>query len=78
MVEEAVMGRWARWLATEPVRTRLYAVGLAVLGLSVGYGLLAETLAPLWVGLLAAMLGIPAVESARDRVTPWPGGEQDG
>ena len=63
------MGRLAGWLAREPVRVWLYGVGTAVLLLLVAYGVIEDTMAPLWAGLLAAIL-VPAVEAARARVTP--------
>jgi len=54
----------------EPVRTYLYPVLLAVVGVLVGYGVLEQTQAALWIALGAALLGVPAVEKARSRVSP--------
>lgn len=46
------------WLNDERHRVYLYDVGLAVVALLVGYGILAEEHAVLWVGLLAPLLGV--------------------
>ena len=59
-----------RLLAREPVRVYLYGLGAAVLLLLVAYGIVEDSKAPLWLGLLVALLGIPGVEAARARVTP--------
>ncbi len=44
------------WL-TPVARTWLYGVVLAVIALLGGYGLITDTIAPLWVALAAALLG---------------------
>ena len=44
------------WL-TPAVRIWLYGVVLAVIALLGGYGLITDTIAPLWVALAAALLG---------------------
>lgn len=44
------------WL-TPVVRTWLYGVVLAVIALLGGYGLITDSVAPLWVALAAALLG---------------------
>lgn len=59
-----------RWKDTEPVRLYLYSVGLAVVGLLVFRGVIAADEALLWAALLAAVLGVPAVELARSKVSP--------
>lgn len=59
-----------RLLAREPVRVYLYGIGVTVLLLLVAYGLVEDTKAPLWLGLLGALLYVPGVEAARARVTP--------
>lgn len=64
--------RIRRVAASEPVRLYLYGVGLAVIGLLAGYGLIEGAEITLWAALLVALLGVPAVESARARVTPSP------
>lgn len=44
------------WL-TPVARTWLYGVVLAVIALLGGYGLITDSIAPLWVALAAALLG---------------------
>ena len=64
------MGRLSQLLVREPVRVYLYGVGVAGLLLLVAYGLVEDSKAPLWLGLLGAVLYVPGVELARARVTP--------
>ena len=64
-------------LAREPVRVWLYSVGVAILLLLVAYGLVEDTKAPLWLGLLGAVLYVPGVEAARARVSPVQTGPGD-
>ena len=45
--------RLAKWL-TPTVRAWAYSVVIAIIG---GYGVITDTLAPLWVALAAALLG---------------------
>lgn len=47
-----------RWLATERGRAYLYRVLLAVLLLLVAYDVVAADDVPLWVGMVAALLGV--------------------
>jgi hypothetical protein len=56
-------------VAREPVRTYLYAVGVACLLVLNGYGIVADERTALWGNLLAVVF-VPAVEAARARVTP--------
>ena len=64
------MSRLVAALRREPVRAYLY--GLAVPGeaLAVSYGLVNDSNGALWLGLAAALLLVPGVEAARQRVTP--------
>lgn len=55
---------------SEPVRAYLYPLLLAVVGVLVGYGVLEQQQGSLWIALGAALLGVPAVEKARSKVTP--------
>lgn len=71
------MGHLAGVLAREPVRVWLYSVGVAILLLLVAYGLVEDTKAPLWLGLLGAVLYVPGVEAARARVSPIQPGPPD-
>lgn len=57
-------------LASEPVRLYLYTVGVAVEGVLVARGVITGNDAPLYVGLLVAVLGLPATELARAKVIP--------
>lgn len=54
----------------EPVRAYLYGLLAPVVAVLVGYGFLDNESAPLWIALATAVLGVPAVELARRRVTP--------
>jgi hypothetical protein len=64
------MGKIASKLASEPVRLYLYAVGTAVEGVLVARGVITGNDAPLYVGVLVAVLGLPATELARSKVIP--------
>lgn len=55
-------------------RTWLYGVALAVIALLVGYQVLGEEQAPLWVALVTALLAL-APATALGHITP--DGEQD-
>lgn len=57
-------------MVSEPVRTALYPVLVAIIGLLVAYGVLDEQGASLWLALAVAILGVSGVEVARSRVTP--------
>lgn len=65
------------WL-TPVVRTWLYGVVLAVLALLGGYGLITDTIAPLWVALAAALLGQGTAMAHTPKTgTPPTGGVSD-
>lgn len=64
------MGKITKSLRSNPVRSYLYTVGLAVEAVLVGRGVITGNDAPLYVGLLTAVLGIPAVELTRAKVIP--------
>jgi len=59
-----------RWKDTEPVRLYLYTVLIAGIALLVSRGVVAADEALLWAALGAAVLGVPAVELARSKVSP--------
>lgn len=59
-------------LSQEPVRVYLGGVLAALVLLLVGYGILDETQGALWGGLGTALVGFPAVELTRSKVTPVP------
>lgn len=58
-------GWWGRLGEAEPIRRALWPVAIAVVTLLVGYGVLTEHLAALWLGLAAAVLIPGAAEVAR-------------
>lgn len=58
-------GPLARWRELSPVRTALYPVALAVVALLVGYGVVAEARAGLWIALVTAVLMPAGIEVAR-------------
>ncbi|MEU7766918.1 hypothetical protein AB0B25_17550 [Nocardia sp. NPDC049190] len=61
-------------LRSEPVRTLLYPVLAALIGYQVTKGIISSDLSDFILAVLAAALGLPAVESARGRVSPAPPG----
>lgn len=54
----------------EPVRKYLYALLLPLVGVLVYYGIVDNESAPLWIALATGVLGVPAVEVARSKVSP--------
>jgi hypothetical protein len=64
-------------LHSEPVRALLYPLLVALIGYGVTKGIVSSDTSSFILAVLAAMLGLPAVESARRRVSPTPpaGGE---
>lgn len=63
------------WNRYEPVRSYLYTLLAPVVALLVFYGVVSDAAAPLWIGVLTAVLGVPAVEVARKKVTVLPPGK---
>lgn len=55
---------------TEPVRTYLYSLLVPVLAVLVYYGVVESAATAMWIAVGTAVLGIPAVEVARGKVTP--------
>lgn len=64
------MTRVAAALRREPVRAYLYGLALPGEALAVSYGLVNHTQGALWLGLAAAVLLVPGVETVRAKVTP--------
>lgn len=54
----------------EPVRKYLYSLLVPVVAVLIYFGIVDNESAPLWIGLVTALLGVPAVEVARSKVTP--------
>lgn len=71
----ATPGWWEHLGDTEPVRRALWPVAVAVVALLVGYGVLTEHLAALWIGVAAAVLIPGAAEVARSAA--WAPGSVD-
>ncbi|MEU7628761.1 hypothetical protein AB0C34_02080 [Nocardia sp. NPDC049220] len=61
-------------LRSEPVRALLYPVLAALVGYQVTKGVVSSDLSDFILAVLAAALGLPAVETARGRVIPVPPG----
>lgn len=61
------------WL-TPTVRTWLYGIILAVIALLGGYGVVTDTIAPLWVALAAALLGQGTAMAHTPKTSSSPGG----
>lgn len=55
---------------TEPVRRYLYGLLAPLATLLVALGVTTDAQVALWVGVATAVLGVPAVETARSKVTP--------
>lgn len=66
----SVWERAARVLAREPVRTRLYAFLVLLCGYLVTRGVLDGTDTAFYTAAAALLLGVPAVETARAKVSP--------
>jgi hypothetical protein len=64
-------------LRSEPVRALLYPLLVAVIGYGVTKGVLSSDMSGFVLAVLAAALGLPAVESARQRVSPAPPGSRE-
>lgn len=60
----------ARWAATEPVRLYVYSVIAAVLAVLVAYGIVDEQMLPVILAAVSAIVAVPAVETARSKVSP--------
>lgn len=57
-------------MMTEPVRAYIYTILVPLSALLVVYGILDDQTVTLWLGIASAILGIPATEIARKKVTP--------
>jgi hypothetical protein len=57
-------------LRRNPVRAYLYGLAVPAEALAVSYGLVNDSKGALWLALAAAVLLVPGVEAARQRVTP--------
>lgn len=59
-------------LRSEPVRALLYPLLVALIGYGVTKGVVSSDLSGFVLAVVAAVLGLPAVEAARHRVSPAP------
>ena len=59
-------------LRTEPVRAILYPLLGILAGVLVARGIVDQFSADTVIGIVGAILGVPAAEIARAKVTPWP------
>lgn len=59
---------WVR--ANEPVRLLMYPAIVALVGYLVVNGTISDDFAQVIIAVIALMLGVPAIEAARGRVTP--------
>ncbi|WP_454196136.1 hypothetical protein [Nocardia sp. Marseille-Q1738] len=59
-------------LRSEPVRALLYPLLVALIGYGVTRGVVSADTSGFILAVVAAALGLPAVESARHRVSPAP------
>lgn len=57
-------------LRTEPIRTILWPVLVALAGVLVVRGIVDQFSADVIIGIVGAILGIPAAEAARAKVSP--------
>lgn len=64
------MSKLAQWAAEEPVRLYVYSVVAAILAVMVTYGVVDETALPVILAAVSAIAAVPAVETARSKVTP--------
>jgi hypothetical protein len=58
------------WAAREPVRLYAYSAVAAVLAVLVVYGFVDETALPVILAAVSALFAVPAVETARSKVSP--------
>lgn len=64
------MSGFASWAAREPVRLYAYSVIAALLAVLVVYGIVDETALPVILAAVSALCAVPAVETARSKVSP--------
>lgn len=64
------MSKLAQWAAREPVRLYVYSSVAAILAVLVTYGVVDETALPVILAAVSALVAVPAVETARSKVTP--------
>jgi hypothetical protein len=58
------------WLRTAAGRKAIYGVAIAAIALITAYGIVDPERAPLWIALVAALLGLAAPITALRNITP--------
>jgi hypothetical protein len=61
---------FSSYATREPVLLYLYSVVGAILAVLVVYGIVDETTLPVILAAVSALLAVPAVETARSKVSP--------
>jgi hypothetical protein len=69
------VSKLAQWAAEEPVRLYVYSTVAAILAVLVTYGVVDETALPVILAAVSAIVAVPAVETARSKVSPVPTGD---
>ena len=69
------MNRIADWLLSREGRKWLYALAVAVVPLLVLYGAISQESAPLWLAVVAALLGVASPAMALKNLPPKDGEE---
>lgn len=64
------MSKLAQWAAEEPVRLYVYSAVAAILAVLVTYGVVDSTALPVILAAVSALVAVPAVETARSKVSP--------
>lgn len=64
------MSKLAHWAAHEPVRLYAYSVIAAILAVLITYGVVDASALPVILAAASALLAVPAVETARSKVSP--------
>lgn len=64
------MKNFSAWLRTAAGRKSIYGIAIAAIALVAGYGLIDPEKIPLWLGLIAALLGLAAPITALRNITP--------
>lgn len=64
------MSKLAQWAAKEPVRLYVYTCVAAILAVLITYGVVDSAALPVILAAVSAVLAVPAVETARSKVSP--------
>lgn len=61
---------WLYWLTSRKGRQYLYSIAVVVIPVLVMYGVISQDSAPLWMAIVAAVLGVAAPAMALSHLTP--------